>query len=219
MRVGVSVTTPGEDERGTAPPRGVGQCAEAGKEPAVERIPPREDESDAGHPQHGEADVTARAVAAVMPTALFAIAVDETVLMAWELMERSGSHHLPAVQVDGRCAGLLDRGDLAIACAAPAVSLSGRRVRDLLLGRRPAVIHAEESVGEAVALMRRTRVEALPVLGEHGRLVGLLTAMDLVAVLAGHPVRSGPTGPRSQVPFPVMPGLEPRGRDRGTAVP
>lgn len=185
----------------------------------MEWNPPRGDGPDVGNSQHGEADVTTRAIAGVMRTTLFAIAVDETVLMAWELMERSASRHLPVVQEDGRCAGLLDRGDLAIACAAPAVSLSGRRVRDLLLGRRPAVIHAEESVGEAVALMRRTRVEALPVLGEHGLLVGLLTAMDLVEVLAGQPVRSGPAGPRSQVPFPVMPGLEPRGRDRGTAVP
>ncbi|MFE4337095.1 CBS domain-containing protein [Streptomyces sp. NPDC056831] len=87
---------------------------------------------------HGEQEVLARTVAVVMRTAVVTIDVDETVLVAWELLERSGSRHLLVVHPDGRCAGLLDGADVAVACAAPASSLSGLRVGDLLppAGRR-----------------------------------------------------------------------------------
>ncbi|MET9847311.1 HPP family protein [Streptomyces ossamyceticus] len=168
---------------------------------------------------HGEQEVLARAVAAVMRTAAVTISVDETVLVAWELLERSGSRHLPAVHADGRCAGLLDRADVAVACAAPAASLSALRVNELLSGHRPALVHVEETVRHAADLMSRTEVDALPVLDEDGRLAGVLTAADIVAALAGHPVRKEPADTRPRAPSTVLPGLPPRRGYRGTAVP
>ncbi|MFF4587511.1 HPP family protein [Streptomyces sp. NPDC001388] len=168
---------------------------------------------------HDEQEVLARTVAAVMRTAVVTIAVDETVLVAWELLERSGSRHLPVVHPDGRCAGLLDRADVAVACAAPAVSLSGLRVGDLLPGHRPALIHVEQTVRHAADLMGYTELDALPVLEEDGRLAGVLTASDIVATLAGHPVREESAGTRPQAPPTVLPGLPPRRGHRGTAVP
>lgn len=79
--------------------------------------------------------VLARTVADVMRTAAVTIAVEETVLVAWELLERSGSRHLSVVHPDGRCAGLLDRADMAVLGTEAAhrrgvstvVPLSGRR--------------------------------------------------------------------------------------------
>ncbi|MEU2133524.1 CBS domain-containing protein [Streptomyces sp. NPDC018352] len=87
---------------------------------------------------HDEQEVLARTVAAVMRTAAVTIDIDETVLVAWELLERSGSRYLPVVHSDGRCVGLLDRADMAVVCAAPAVSLSGLRVGDLHPAHRSA---------------------------------------------------------------------------------
>jgi len=162
--------------------------------------------------------ITAWRVASVMRADVVTIAVDESVLMAWELLERSGSRHLPVVHPDGRCAGLLDRADLAVACAAPGITLSGRRVGDLVLRRRSAVVHAEETVREAANIMSFTGADALPVLGEHGGFIGLLTAADIVAALVGHRPPE-PAGRRPRIPFPVMPGLPPRWRARGTGVP
>jgi CBS domain-containing protein len=116
---------------------------------------------------------------------------------------------------------VLDRADLAVACAAPATSLTGQRVADLLIGRRPPVVHTGESVRRAARLMCSTRAEALPVLGDQGHLVGMLTVGDIVAALADRlpPEPEGTAGPRPQVPFPVMPGLPPPRRDRATGVP
>ncbi|CAG7613821.1 CBS domain-containing protein [Actinacidiphila bryophytorum] len=159
-----------------------------------------------------------RTVAEVMRTDPVTIAAGETVLMAWELLERSGRRHLPVMRPDGRCVGLLDRADLAVACAAPATSLTALRVGDLVLGRRPAVVHAGESVRRAVRRMSSTGAEALPVLGDNGSLVGLLTAPDLIAALAGHAPPEEPAHPW-EVPFPVMPGLPPKRRNRTTGVP
>ncbi|GCB50785.1 HPP family protein [Streptomyces sp. NL15-2K] len=168
---------------------------------------------------HDEQQVLARTVADVMRTAVAAIAVDETVLVAWELLERSGCRHLPVVHPDGRCAGLLDRADVAVACAAPAASLSGRRVDDLLPGHRPALVHAEQTVRHAADLMTYTETDALPVLDEDGRLAGVLTAADIVAALADHPAPKGPADIRPQAPPTVLPGPSPRRSYRGTAVP
>lgn len=168
---------------------------------------------------HDEQEVLARTVADVMRTAVVTVAADETVLVAWELQERSGSRHLPVVHPDGRCAGLLDRADVAVACAAPATSLSGLRVDELLPARRPALVHAEQTVGHAADLMSCTEADALPVLEEDGRLAGVLTAADIVAALAGRPVQKEPADTRPQAPSTVLPGLPPRRGYRGTAVP
>ncbi|MFK4211795.1 HPP family protein [Streptomyces sp. NPDC030920] len=170
---------------------------------------------------HGEQEVLARTVAVVMRTAAVTIDVDETVLVAWELLERSGSRYLPVVHSDGRCAGLPDRADVAVVCAASAASLSGLRVRDLLPAHRSALVHAGQTVRHAADLMSCTEAEAeaVLVLEEDGCLAGVLTAADIVAALAGRPVQKEPADIRPQAPFTVLPGLPPpRGR-RGTAVP
>ncbi|MFF4346131.1 HPP family protein [Streptomyces sp. NPDC001530] len=168
---------------------------------------------------HDEQAVLARTVAAVMHAAVVTIAVDESVLVAWELLERSGSRHLPVVCPDGRCAGLLDRADVAVACAAPAATLSGLRVGDLLPGHRPALIHREQTVRHAADLMSYTEADALPVLEEDGSLAGVLTAADIVAALVGRPEQREPVDTRPQAPSTVLPGLPPRRGYRGTAVP
>ena len=168
---------------------------------------------------HDEQEVLAWTVAVVMRTAVVTIAVDETVLVAWELLERSGSRYRPVVRPDGRCVGLLDRADVAVACAAPAASLSGLRVGDLLPGRKPALIHVEQTVRHAADLMSYTEADALLVLREDGRFAGVLTAADIVAALAGRPVKEEPANTRRRAPSTVLPGLPPRRGYRGTAVP
>ncbi|MGW5781644.1 CBS domain-containing protein [Streptomyces sp. NPDC003863] len=163
-------------------------------------------------------DVLARTVAAVMRPATVTVDADETLLVAWELLQRSGSRHLPVVRPDGRCAGLLDRADVAVACAAPAVALSALRVDGLLRGHGQALVHVGQTVRHAVDLMAYTEADALPVLAEDGRLAGVLTAAGIIAALAGHPAREASAHRRSQAPT-MLPGLSPRRDYRGTAIP
>ncbi|MET8630531.1 CBS domain-containing protein [Kitasatospora sp. NPDC004669] len=172
---------------------------------------------------HAKTPSGARTVAELMCTALYAVTEDESVLIAWELLERSGYRHLPVVRSDGRCTGLLDRADLAVACAAPTTTLSRTTVRELIQGHRPAQVHPGDTLHRAAVVLSLTGVDALVVADEHGRLAGLVTACDLVAAFAGRqPVRW--TGPverpaPSGGPHLLLPGLPPHRQERRTGVP
>ncbi|MFF9768257.1 HPP family protein [Streptomyces sp. NPDC014636] len=156
------------------------------------------------------------AVRSLMDAAPYSISEDESVLMAWEVMERSEQCQLPVVRGDGCCAGLLDRAELAVICAAAATTLSRRRVRDLVHGRRTVTVHPEESALRAATVMTEEHLDALPVTDQHGRLVGLLTARDYVASVAGP---RGHTEPVGRVPArATLPGLPPHRAARGHGI-
>jgi CBS domain-containing protein len=140
-----------------------------------------------------------------MSVALVTVAEDESVLMAWEILQRTGFHHLPVVAGDGRCLGLIERSELAVQCAMPATALDERYVGDLVAGGPPALVHDDADVAHAARVMTEAGVDALPVLDWSGVFVGLVTARDLVALLAGRPKR--PLEPAGSAP--VMFSLEP----------
>ncbi|MEV6211865.1 CBS domain-containing protein [Kitasatospora sp. NPDC051914] len=172
-------------------------------------------------PMQDEVPFDERPVAEVMSTVLYAVTEDEGVLAAWEHLERSGRRHLPVVRADGRCTGLLDRADLAVACAAPATALSGTTVNDLPQGRRPAVVHPGDTLHRAAVVLTVAGVDALVVTGDRGRLVGLVTASDLVAAFTGRqPARRtvAPEGPQEQ-PCLLLPRFPPHRPERRTGVP
>ncbi|MET9885619.1 CBS domain-containing protein [Streptomyces sp. NPDC006430] len=164
--------------------------------------------------------VMSLSVGEIMRTDVVAVAADETVLMAWELLERTGAAHLPVLLPDGRCSGLLDRCDIAVACSQPAVGLSAQDVSTLVAGRRWAAVRAEESVRKAAVAMTDNDCDALPVLGSGGRLVGVLTASDVVAALVRHPAPVRRAGEGSPIgPATLTPGLRPRRDERVNPVP
>ncbi|MEU0939043.1 CBS domain-containing protein [Embleya sp. NPDC005971] len=150
-----------------------------------------------------EAAVRERSVVDVMSTALLTVADDESLLMAWELIQRTGFHHLPVVDEDGRCVGLLNRGELAVACALPAISLSERYVGDLLPGGVQPQVPISARLAEVADVMTEHAVDAVAVTDDD-TLVGLVIARDLVTALAG---RTSPHGPRDH--GPVLFRLEP----------
>lgn len=155
-----------------------------------------------------------RPVREVMHVAFRSIDENETVLVAWELMERTGYHHLAVVRADGRCSGVLERGDLAVHCAAPANRLSGLRIADLPRSRRTVRVHPDTSITDAARAMCRSDSDAVPVTDSGGRAIGLVTARDLVTALAGR-TRPGHAIP----PGPLMGGLPPRQAEHETEMP
>ncbi|WP_439681261.1 CBS domain-containing protein [Embleya sp. MST-111070] len=151
-----------------------------------------------------EGSVRERGVTEVMSTALLTVAGDESLLRAWELIQRTGFHHLPVVDEEGRCVGLLERGDLAVACALPAISLAERYVGDLLSGGAQPQVSSSARLAEVAEVMHEHAVDAVAVTDDNEALVGLVTARDLVTALAG---RTSPHGPRDR--GPVLFRLEP----------
>ncbi|MFF8386026.1 HPP family protein [Streptomyces kanasensis] len=170
-------------------------------------------------PGAGTVPLLDRRVGDVMRAPLVAVAAGETLLVCWELLERTGERHLPVVQPDGRCAGVLDRAEVAAVCAAPAVALSRRYAGDLVRGRRCVVLHERDPVRRAVDVMDDNDCDALPVVADGGTLAGLLTPADVVRALAGRRTAAPPgRAPAPPAPYPVLPGLAPR-RDTGRVSP
>jgi acetoin utilization protein AcuB len=109
---------------------------------------------------------------------------------AQRVMADHGVAWVPVVE-DGRLVGLVGDEDLASAWPSPATTLTvGEATYRLstvpvsaIMRPDPPVLVADTPLAEAAMLLRDEGLGALPVV-EQGRLVGLLSADDLVALLA-----------------------------------
>ncbi|GAA3235819.1 CBS domain-containing protein [Nonomuraea helvata] len=134
----------------------------------------------------------------VMSRVLVAIKPDESPLMAWELMRRADVHHLPVL--DGRhVLGILTREQVAASWSGGPQEQSSRQVRTLLQGERRPVIRPDTPLARVAAAMLDAGCDALPVV-DAGGLIGLVTARDVLAAVAGR-VRS------AQTPGEVVTGM------------
>lgn len=126
-----------------------------------------------------------RSVAEVMSTSVLAVTPDESVLMAWELMRQGHHHHLPVIDSAGHCVGVLATETLASNWPVGGPDQARRPVKDLLTGTPPSGLCPDEPVAVAAHRMLHAETDFVPVVDDDGRLVGLLTATDLIAALAG----------------------------------
>ncbi len=145
-----------------------------------------------------------------MRTSVVTVAAGETVLVAWELLERTRARHLPVVRSDGRCAGVLDRAEVAVACAAPAVALSRRYAGDLLRSRRCAVVHQDDPVGRGGGRDGRpTAARCCRSSRTRGGSSGCWARRTSCPALAARPARQG-AGGAVPVPGDAGPAAAPR---------
>jgi CBS domain-containing protein len=102
----------------------------------------------------------------------------------WDAVERfflTGLHHLVVVD-DDRCVGLLDDRQVAAQWPARATGLRSRRVDEAIDARQPRA-SADARVLDAAQTMLSHRAYALPVVDDERRVVGVLTASDLIKLL------------------------------------
>jgi acetoin utilization protein AcuB len=110
-----------------------------------------------------------------------------------EAMKAYGLPCVPVVQ-NGRLLGLVGADDLAAARPSPATTLTVGEITyhvstipvSAVMRLDPPVVAPDTPLAEAAGLLRDEGVGVLPVVRE-GRLVGLLGAGDLVALLAPGP--------------------------------
>jgi CBS domain-containing protein len=150
-----------------------------------------------------------RLVAEVMSAEVLTVAAEETTLMAWELMRQGGYHHVPVVSADGHCVGVLDAETMAAAWDGGGPDRMRMPVSSVVGRRTPPHVTVADSVASAARAMLAARLDFVAVTDEDDRLVGLVTAHDLVAAVAGRtrPPAAGPE--KARVKRPALYRIEP----------
>ncbi|MDX2249076.1 MAG: IMP dehydrogenase [Bacteroidia bacterium] len=99
---------------------------------------------------------------------------EDTLIYASQIMHEHSIGGIPITDTEGRLVGILTNRDLRFEVA------DGRKVRELMT--RENLITAPEgtTLEEAEEILRRYKVEKLPVVDKHGRLVGLITYRDII---------------------------------------
>lgn len=116
----------------------------------------------------------------IMSNPVLTVEIDETLWDAWQLLFVSGLRHLVVIDKSGTCVGVLSDRNILAEVPATADHLSGRRVVDVL-ARVPVVsIAPDANPREAAHVMSHAMTEAVPVVEDDGRLVGVVTESDLV---------------------------------------
>lgn len=118
----------------------------------------------------------------VMTVSVVTVAPHESLLSAWELLNRGGFRHLPVVGPDGRCVSLIEERTVIVELGQ--LALQPRRVVDIM-PRRVHCTLPDTGVAEVARIMVSERVTAVPVIDVGHRLVGIVTDVDLVALIAG----------------------------------
>lgn len=128
-------------------------------------------------------------VAELMTRTVVTIRGDTTATTAWALMKVRRVRHLPVVDDRGRVVGIVSDRDLTRSPFTP--TRAGQPVPTGLLVERimTAVVisvRPDDDVAEAARLMCEHKIGALPVV-DHGRLVGILSEVDLLRMLSQPP--------------------------------
>jgi len=104
---------------------------------------------------------------------------------AWEVMKRRRIHHLPVVRT-GRLLGILsDRDILLRAARGPGdeVVITSKDLVAAAMTPAPYVCGPSTPIEELVHTMTEKHIHAIPVVSDDDRLIGLVTATDLLLLL------------------------------------
>lgn len=122
---------------------------------------------------------------------------DDYLLDALEKMNQASVRHLPVVDGDERCIGMLsDRdvrravGDLSAMVdeAEVRTRVSLARVGDVA-SRAPVVVREHDTISDLSAMMSRFRIGAVPVVDSDRRLIGIVSYLDVIGALTGQRIR------------------------------
>jgi CBS domain-containing protein len=149
-------------------------------------------------------------IAEIMKSPVKTVGLDEPAEDAWHKMKADRLRHL--VVTEGRAiVGVLSDRDLGGTEAGGSARL-GKSVREVMTPD-PVTVTGATTLREAANLLRGRAIHCLPVVDDHGRLVGIATTTDLLDLLgrgAERPVEQGKRwtlkhrGPR-QVKPPASP--------------
>jgi CBS domain-containing protein len=104
---------------------------------------------------------------------------------AWGTLHGEHNRHLVVIDEGVRPIGVLDERDIALQWPPGPLGAHHLPVHKLLRFRTRPRVRAEDDVSEVAATMLGAREDALPVVDEDGRLLGLVTVWHCLELLAG----------------------------------
>ena len=123
---------------------------------------------------------------------VFTVRADRKLLIAEEVMSWAKCRHVPVVDAENRVVGLITHRDLlraSLSCLEKCKGsieqrehLSKIEIEDAM-ATDVAVIDPEASICAAARLMRKGKYGCLPVVDSRNVLLGILTEIDLIAIL------------------------------------
>ncbi len=128
----------------------------------------------------------------IMTRRVVTIGMDDDVQRVEDLFEEHGFHHLLVVE-KGRLVGVVSDRDL-LRNLSPFIGKLAEKPRDLatlnrrvhqIMGRNPITVSPEMSVEAAAHMMVEQHVSCLPVVTEHGSLLGIVSSRDLLSSMRG----------------------------------
>ncbi|HRQ38405.1 MAG TPA: CBS domain-containing protein [Chloroflexota bacterium] len=129
-----------------------------------------------------------------MTREIITVTPDTTLPEAHQIMMNEEIRRLPVVDKNGLLAGIITLGDVRGAQPSPATSLSIWELNYLLSQLKvekimtpdPITIHEDATIGEAARVMLENRLSGLPVVGNTGRLAGIITESDIFSMVVLH---------------------------------
>ena len=116
----------------------------------------------------------------LMSTAVISIKASESLSAASDAMHLADIHHLPVVDDHDRVLGVLSDRDLRQALAA-----NGGRKHHIVadaMTRDVRTVRPETAAQRAAELMLDLKIGSLPVVGDDGHLIGVITATDFLSL-------------------------------------
>lgn len=143
--------------------------------------------------QQIEASPSVMLVRDIMTNPVQTILLDDFIFKAKQLFDRKRFHHVVVLERDRVFGVVSDRDILRVISPFVGKPMMERKqdLRTLrgrihqIMSRGLITIGPNKSVAEAARLMLRERVSCLPVVGEGGLLLGILTTRDIVSWAAG----------------------------------
>jgi CBS domain-containing protein len=132
---------------------------------------------------------------AVMSSPVITVAQDHSLWDAWTLMSSCGVRHV-VVTISNRCVGVIDDRRLVAAWTQGPSPMQHTSLRSVL-DQRTACVLPDASLSTVAEIMNSNQVDAVPVVDKTGKVLGLITAVDVVRAVARWGVDALPPGASS----------------------
>lgn len=126
-----------------------------------------------------------------MTSTVTSLTVDARLLDAALLIRRTGKRHVPVVSSDGKVLGIISDRDVSRLAPSVLSPLSTEEYNKIFEGtpvtlamtKDPVTIHPDAPVQQAVHIMATKKFSSVLVTQADGKLVGIITTTDLLALL------------------------------------